>query len=252
MVEWANVLKMVDNSRWTEDDNSDKDLSLALCFTLYQISGRTVTESRLPLVIMLPEEFWELAVEEWSESLSVIGHQVNHDVYDRLRCLGQNLRSSAIVVVGLLASSAHQNIDLGGESYPELCLPGSPTIPPTLNETRLQKLMEFPPPFSSSDHGHLGVSHLAKMTSPEYMEDGKWTGVYTIPRTTIQASPRVEPLGIGQFRVCKHPRRPGKLNLRAGLHPRTEKCPPFSEAQCTDALGQLIFSEDPDSHYCPQ
>ena len=112
-----------------------------------------------------------------------------------------------------------------GEARPELCRNASPYVPPTVNDAQLHTSIKFLTPFSSSgtsDIGYLGACHLSTMTSPEFIEDGLWTGIHVILGDFDEDGLTVTPLHAQRFRVSSHHAHATQLKLEAESHDRPE------------------------------
>ena len=97
------------------------------------------------------------------------------------------------VIIRLLRDRFYDNVNVGrgwgGLINIVPTLESAPLELPTLEGLRLHSIMKFPLPFTPTTEGELGTSHLAEMTSPEYLEEGEWTGVYTMSfGTGVQTS----------------------------------------------------------------
>jgi len=217
----ANTVQLARVYRTVEDDHSDKTVSLAMCLALRMMSSRPAGALRID---ELPQRFripWAHAKEHPERYL----RQLLLDdpglalIYDP-DVIKQKHRSRAIVVAGLLTIRLRETyrVQIVDSYWTEFShQPWEVRLPvlPPVEITSLHRVMEFTSPFPSSTRGDLGTSHLTKMSDGNFLEDGEWTGVYTL---TFDPRPRSgfdPPMRNIRFKTEKHPHDPSVLELHA-------------------------------------
>lgn len=90
-------------------------------------------------------------------------------------------RSRAVTAVAIMAERLRNALNSGpftsatGQQWSPHAL-----ILPSVKDLVFQQLDILPTPFDRTTAAELPTLHLPAMTSPGYLEDGEWTGVYTI------------------------------------------------------------------------
>ncbi|MCJ1456474.1 hypothetical protein MMC28_006835 [Mycoblastus sanguinarius] len=89
-------------------------------------------------------------------------------------------RTQAVVTVGIFATVLRDTLrrwNLHTRGPPS---PAASLVIPTANDIPFHSMMDLPLPFSPGTNRELATCHLAKMTSQEFIEDGEWTGFYSL------------------------------------------------------------------------
>lgn len=90
------------------------------------------------------------------------------------------MRTQALVAVGLLTVILRETVKLGRIRSPQNGLGQiSAMALPTATSIPLCLMTDVPSPFSPSATLELASCHLAKMASPDFLEDGEWAGFYS-------------------------------------------------------------------------
>ena len=90
-------------------------------------------------------------------------------------------RAQALVTVGLFSVILREAIELGRIMRVQNMLVEGPSMAvPTSSSIPFHLMMDLPLPFSPSATTEFATCHLAKMTTADFLEDGEWTGFYSL------------------------------------------------------------------------
>ena len=178
-------------SREMNTEKCEDNLALAIC-----LASRLLSMGDQPLALkeMAQSIPFRHLTEERSGQRAIRGSSP----------VSKRHRARLIVVAGLLYGFANP-----------IYRPLFPSVP----DVSLHSLTDFPLPLTSMDSAHLDTFHLAEMCSPEYLEDGPWTGIWTTdPHQHLTVE---RPMPAFYFRVRRHSSaQPDVVEIRAVLKDR--------------------------------
>jgi len=182
LIDSASVSQLADLFKAVEKNNSDESLTLALCLALRLMPCRPLGDLKIP---HLERDLCTILRAKLAEQLiRTLPDFREESLFHNSSLIKQSYRSSAIVLTGHFAHILRESSHTGAESrsgfHQTSTSNEASLILSTMETPSLHSMIDFPLPFNRPAPAQIGISHLAKMSSRDFFEDGEWNGVYSM------------------------------------------------------------------------